>query len=45
MPFDPEPAVFVRDTIADVEALNVDNDTHQQIWSENAFRVLGLCGP
>jgi aminocarboxymuconate-semialdehyde decarboxylase len=41
-PFDPEPGMFVRDTIADVDALNVDNEECRQIVKENAIEVLGL---
>jgi predicted TIM-barrel fold metal-dependent hydrolase len=41
-PFDPEPGMFVRETIADVEALNVNNEECRQILMENALKVLGL---
>ena len=41
-PFDPEPGEFIRDTIADVDALTVDDGERQGIESRNALRVLGL---
>jgi predicted TIM-barrel fold metal-dependent hydrolase len=41
-PFDPAPGEFVRDTIADIEALDVDQPKKRSIFSGNARRVLGI---
>ena len=41
-PFDPGPGEFVRDTIADVEALNLNESTKNAIFRQNALRLLGL---
>lgn len=41
-PFDPEPGMFVQDTIGDVEALPIDNAGREAILSANSVRVLGL---
>ena len=41
-PFDPAPGEFVRDTIADVEALDVKNSQRDSIFRGNALRVLGI---
>jgi aminocarboxymuconate-semialdehyde decarboxylase len=41
-PFDPAPGEFVRDTIADIEALDGDQSKKRAIFSGNARRVLGI---
>lgn len=41
-PFDPGPGEFVRDTIADVQTLDVDQSARRSIFGGNALRVLGL---
>jgi microsomal dipeptidase-like Zn-dependent dipeptidase len=42
-PFDPEQGRgFIRDTIADISALDVDDSARKQIYEDNAIRVLGI---
>jgi predicted TIM-barrel fold metal-dependent hydrolase len=40
MPFDPVQGQFIRDTIADVEALDVSAAEREQIYEGNARRLL-----
>ena len=42
MPFDPVPGQFIRDTIADVEALGLSESERAQIYEENARKLLGV---
>jgi aminocarboxymuconate-semialdehyde decarboxylase len=39
-PFDSGPGEFIRDTIADVEALKIDGSTKQAVFQHNALRLL-----
>jgi aminocarboxymuconate-semialdehyde decarboxylase len=43
-PFDPAPGEFVRETIADVEALNLNESAKNAIFRRNALQLLGLAG-
>jgi predicted TIM-barrel fold metal-dependent hydrolase len=42
MPFDPEPGLFMRETIRSLEALGLDADTKDRIYRRNAERLLKL---
>jgi len=43
MPFDPEGGPgFIRATVADIEALALDEAVRQRIYEDNARRVLGV---
>jgi aminocarboxymuconate-semialdehyde decarboxylase len=41
-PFDPGPGEFIRDTLADIAALSVNEPERRAILAGNAVRVLGL---
>ena len=41
-PFDPGAGEFIRDTIADIEALKLDSRLKQGIFGGNALRLLRL---
>ncbi len=42
-PFDPEGGpMYIRDTIARIDALNIPQETRQKIYQDNAVRLLGL---
>ena len=41
MPFDPEPGQFIRDTIADVDALDISDADRERIYEGNARELLG----
>ena len=40
MPFDPAPGQFIRDTIADVEALGLSATEREQLFEGNARKLL-----
>jgi uncharacterized protein len=42
MPFDPEQGAFIRDTIADIEALDLSAAERARIYEGNARELLGL---
>jgi uncharacterized protein len=42
MPFDPVQGTFIRDTIADIEALELPPDELEQIYEGNARELLGV---
>jgi aminocarboxymuconate-semialdehyde decarboxylase len=42
MPFDPVQGTFIRDTIADVEALDISGAERQRIYEGNARELLGV---
>jgi uncharacterized protein len=41
MPFDPEPGQFIRDTIADIDALEISDADRARIYEGNARELLG----
>jgi predicted TIM-barrel fold metal-dependent hydrolase len=42
MPFDPTPGLYMRETIAVIESLDLSAEDRQRIYSANAARLLGL---
>jgi predicted TIM-barrel fold metal-dependent hydrolase len=42
MPFDPVQGTFIRDTIADVEALDISGAERQRVYEGNARELLGV---
>jgi len=40
MPFDPVPGTFIRDTIADVEALEISGAERERIYEGNVRELL-----
>jgi predicted TIM-barrel fold metal-dependent hydrolase len=45
MPFDPVQGSFIRDTIADVEALDISSDDRRRIYEGNARELLRVRVP
>jgi predicted TIM-barrel fold metal-dependent hydrolase len=45
MPFDPVQGTFIRDTIADVEALGISDAEREWIYERNARELLGVAVP
>jgi uncharacterized protein len=45
MPFDPVQGTFIRDTIADVEALTISDAERERIYERNARELLGVAVP
>jgi predicted TIM-barrel fold metal-dependent hydrolase len=45
MPFDPVQGTFIRDTIADVEALEISGPERERIYEGNARELLRVPAP
>jgi predicted TIM-barrel fold metal-dependent hydrolase len=44
MPFDPEPGLYVRETIRAIDSLGLTPEARDQVYRRNAERLLKLAG-